>query len=90
MSEDIAFVLVVEVVVVHEAVPIRYLTLYPVAPETAVQFIDTAGASYDEELEPDGESRRNPQEADLVCRKVRALLDAGVPATAMEIGRAHV
>ena len=23
-------------------------------------FIDTAGAGYDEELEPDGESRRNP------------------------------
>ena len=41
--------------------------------ETPVQFIDTAGAGYDEELEPDGESRRNPQEAVLVARKVRAL-----------------
>src|SRR5262249_38423406 len=38
---------------------------------TPVQFIDTAGAGYDEQEEPDGESRRNPQEADLVCRKVR-------------------
>ncbi len=46
--------------------------------EAPVQFIDTAGASYDEEREPDGESRRNPQEAALVARKVRALLDAGV------------
>jgi ATP-dependent RNA/DNA helicase IGHMBP2 len=46
--------------------------------ETPVQFIDTAGASYDEEREPDGESRLNPQEAVLVARKVRALLDAGV------------
>src|SRR5205085_10519094 len=44
------------------------------------EFIDTAGAGYDEELEPDGESRRNPQEASLVERKVRALLDAGVAA----------
>jgi predicted DNA helicase len=43
-----------------------------------IEFIDTAGASYDEELEPDGESRRNRQEAELVCRKVQALLDAGV------------
>jgi ATP-dependent RNA/DNA helicase IGHMBP2 len=43
-----------------------------------VQFIDTAGASYDEEKEPDGESRQNPQEAALVARKVRALLAAGV------------
>jgi ATP-dependent RNA/DNA helicase IGHMBP2 len=49
--------------------------------ETPVEFIDTAGAGYDEELEPDGESRRNPQEAALVEQKVRALLDAGVAAT---------
>src|SRR5207237_4265361 len=48
--------------------------------EAPVEFIDTAGAGYDEELEPDGESRRNPQEAALVVRKVRALLDAGVSA----------
>ncbi len=38
---------------------------------TAVQFIDTAGAGYDEEPAPDGASRLNPQEAELVCRKVR-------------------
>ncbi len=49
--------------------------------ETPVEFIDTAGASYDEELEPDGESRRNPQEATLVIRKVKALLEAGVAAS---------
>jgi len=46
--------------------------------QTAVQFIDTAGAGYDEQPEPDGKSRLNPQEADLVARKVRELLDAGV------------
>jgi superfamily I DNA and/or RNA helicase len=46
--------------------------------ETPVQFIDTAGASYEEELEPEGESRLNPQEANLVVAKVRALLEAGV------------
>lgn len=48
--------------------------------ETPVEFIDTAGAGYDEETEPDGESRLNPQEAELVGRKVRALLEAGVAA----------
>jgi hypothetical protein len=48
--------------------------------ETPVQFIDTAGAGFDEEVEPDGESRLNPSEARLVARKVRALLEAGVPA----------
>ena len=45
---------------------------------TPLQFIDTAGAGYDEELEPDGESRRNPAEAELVGRKIQALLEAGV------------
>jgi superfamily I DNA and/or RNA helicase len=43
-------------------------------------FIDTAGAGYDEELEPDGVSRRNPAEADIVGRQVQAMLDAGLPA----------
>jgi superfamily I DNA and/or RNA helicase len=43
-----------------------------------VEFIDTAGAGFDEEVEPDGESRLNRQEAALVCRKVQRLLDCGV------------
>jgi superfamily I DNA and/or RNA helicase len=46
--------------------------------ESPVTFIDTAGAGYEEEQEPDGESRLNPQEADLAARKVRELLAAGV------------
>jgi ATP-dependent RNA/DNA helicase IGHMBP2 len=46
--------------------------------ETPVEFIDTAGASYEEEREPDGESRLNPQESAVVSRKVRGLVDAGV------------
>lgn len=48
--------------------------------QTPVEFIDTAGAEFDEEVEPDGESRRNPREAMLVCRKVHALLQCGVAA----------
>ena len=47
---------------------------------SAVHFIDTAGAGYDEETESDGESRFNPQEADLVCNKLQILLDSGVSA----------
>ena len=50
-----------------------------------VTFIDTAGAGYDEEQEPDGESRLNPQEAALVARKVQALLDAGVAPEAIAV-----
>jgi len=54
----------------------------PVA-STAVQFIDTAGAGYEEVWE--GESRANPQEADLVVRKVQELLAAGVPANVIAV-----
>jgi ATP-dependent RNA/DNA helicase IGHMBP2 len=46
--------------------------------EGPAEFIDTAGAGYEEQREPDGESRLNPQEADVVCRRVRALLEAGL------------
>ena len=52
--------------------------------QSAVEFIDTAGAGYDEQLEPGGESRRNPQEASLAARKVRALLETGLPAEFVE------
>jgi ATP-dependent RNA/DNA helicase IGHMBP2 len=52
---------------------------------SAVDFIDTAGASYDEEMEPDGESRLNTQEAALVLRKVRALLEAGLRPAQMAV-----
>ncbi len=45
-----------------------------------IEFIDTAGAGFDEEVEPDGESRLNRQEAALVCRKVQGLLNCGVAA----------
>jgi superfamily I DNA and/or RNA helicase len=43
-----------------------------------VEFIDTAGAGFDEQLEPGGESRLNPGETEFVCRRVRGLLGAGV------------
>jgi len=46
--------------------------------ETPLELIDTAGAGYDEETEPDGESRLNPQEADLIVRKVQELIALGL------------
>jgi ATP-dependent RNA/DNA helicase IGHMBP2 len=45
---------------------------------TPIDFIDTAGASYDESSEPDGDSRYNLQEADLVLKKVQALIASGL------------
>lgn len=46
--------------------------------DSPIHFIDTAGASYDEESEPDGASRLNPLEAELVVKKVNELLEHGV------------
>ena len=40
--------------------------------------IDTAGAEFDEQLEPDGESKRNPKEANLIVHLVRQLMDSGL------------
>jgi superfamily I DNA and/or RNA helicase len=69
----------------HESVAGHLLCDLPGVAQTPlttcpVTFIDTAGASYDEEQEPDGDSRLNPQEASLAARKVRELLEAGVAA----------
>ncbi|MEM7456187.1 MAG: AAA domain-containing protein [Planctomycetota bacterium] len=46
--------------------------------ENPVQFIDTAGAGWDEELEPDGESRLNPREAEFAIYKSVQLIEAGL------------
>src|SRR5690606_20580779 len=48
--------------------------------EKILEFWDTAGAEWSEELEPDGESKRNPKEAKWVVEQVQELLDAGLRA----------
>ena len=52
---------------------------------TAIHFIDTAGASYDESREPDGDSLFNLSEADRVVEKVQALLEAGLSAAEIAV-----
>lgn len=49
--------------------------------ETAIHFIDTAGASYDEVAELGGTSRLNPKEATLALKKADALIKAGLSAS---------
>ncbi len=49
--------------------------------ETPLLFIDTAGASFDEEVGTDGQSRSNPREAEIALRQVTELLDAGLAAS---------
>ena len=43
-----------------------------------VTFIDTAGTGWQEEIEPDGLSKRNPQEGELVLKQVNALCEDGL------------
>lgn len=50
-----------------------------------VTFIDTAGADWHEELEPEGESKRNPREGAFLLRKVEQLETAGLPTKDMAI-----
>jgi len=45
---------------------------------TPLEFVDTAGAGFEESIEPDGQSRMNRREADLVVLKVNSLVEAGV------------
>jgi len=51
------------------------------ATRAPLEFIDTAGAEFDESPVPGGESRFNRREAALVCSKVKALLAAGIRPT---------
>jgi superfamily I DNA and/or RNA helicase len=56
----------------------------PDDPE-AVTFIDTSGAGYDEQREPDGPSLRNPQEASLLAQMVGLLQERGIEPEAIAI-----
>ena len=64
----------VESHLLHDLPDVR---LSPLTTE-AVTWIDTAGADWEEQLEPGGESKRNPQEGAFVLRKVRQLQAAGM------------
>lgn len=50
-----------------------------------VMFVDTAGANWDEEKEPEGRSRRNPREAEWVVRKISQLRSAGLSADQISV-----
>ncbi|HEV8062631.1 MAG TPA: AAA domain-containing protein [Gemmataceae bacterium] len=53
--------------------------------EEPVHFIDTAGAGFDDQVEPNGSSRLNPEEARLVAEKVQTLLQAGLEPTEIAV-----
>lgn len=45
---------------------------------TPLMWIDTAGAGYEEQMEPDGQSKMNPGEATIIGDLVKQLVDSGV------------
>ncbi len=55
------------------------------AEHPILEFWDTAGAGWDEELEPDGESKRNPKEAGWVVNQVQHFLELGVEASQIAV-----
>jgi ATP-dependent RNA/DNA helicase IGHMBP2 len=67
----------------HESVKGRLLTdlisePYPELTLHPVTFVDTAGASYDEETDPDGESRQNASEGRWILTQVQKLCASGI------------
>jgi superfamily I DNA and/or RNA helicase len=46
--------------------------------QTPLLWIDTAGAGYEEQLEPDGQSKLNSGEANVIVELVRQLTEAGI------------
>jgi ATP-dependent RNA/DNA helicase IGHMBP2 len=46
--------------------------------QSPASFVDTAGAGWEEQLEPDGESRFNPSEGEWILKQVDALCELGV------------
>ncbi len=63
----------------HLLTDLPSVTAVPIT-ETPLEFIDTAGASYDEEQAADSKSRTNSQEAALAIKKVTQLQENGVAA----------
>ncbi|MDA8967732.1 AAA domain-containing protein [bacterium] len=53
--------------------------------DSPLAFIDTAGAEFEEQIEPDGESKLNPKEANLVIQLIGDLIEAGVSPAEMGI-----
>lgn len=57
----------------------------PIADAAPVLFIDTAGKGYEERVDSAGQSTSNPEEAELVTRRARELLAAGLSASDLGI-----
>jgi hypothetical protein len=61
----------------HRLCDLPGVAMHPLTSDP-LEFIDTAGAEFDEQLDADGESKLNRKEAKLIVRLVRELREAGV------------
>jgi superfamily I DNA and/or RNA helicase len=53
--------------------------IYACYPEEPVTFVDTAGASWDEQIDLEGESKFNPKEGAWILDRVTELVESGLP-----------
>ncbi len=79
-----------DALIAHPSVAVHLLTDFEtVSPsdltEQPIEFIDSAGAGWDEEIETEGLSKFNRQEAHLVVIKVRQLIESGVAAQGIAV-----
>ena len=70
--------------VAHESVRSHLLSDLIKPPHSSmtlspVTFVDTAGAGWEEEPDPDGESRFNPQEGAWILQQLKELCSLGIP-----------
>lgn len=73
-----------ETVAAHLLHELPHVTCSPLNIQ-AVTFIDTAGADWEEELDPAGESKLNPKEGELVLHKVQQLHATGLDLNDMAV-----
>jgi superfamily I DNA and/or RNA helicase len=74
----------------HESVASHMLTdlspgLCTMFPEAPITFVDTAGASWDEAIDPEGESKFNPKEGQWILERVEGLVEEGIPPDAIAV-----
>ena len=74
----------------HESVAAHMLSdlapgLTTMFPEAPITFVDTAGASWDEEIDPEGDSKFNPKEGHWILERVEALVEEGIAPDAIAV-----
>lgn len=54
-------------------------------PDEPITFVDTSGANWEEQVDPEGESKFNPKEGAWILQQVTELIEAGLPPAAIAV-----